>query len=104
MISLATIWGFWSNVSLKTKLYAGAAIVIVFALLRWRAAGINAALREVERKDAERAQRLRERIAVARSKHPDGDDDIIERLRDYGQLREDDHDLMHGAETRSSNL
>ena len=104
MISLATIWGFWANVSLKTKLYAGAALVIVIALLRWRAAGINAALDEVRRKDAERAQRLRERIAVARSRHPDGDDDIIERLREFGRLRDDDHDLVHGTQTRSAEL
>lgn len=87
--AVALVTKFVGNVSLKTKLYGAAAVVIIFALLRWRNAGIKAAVEEVQRKDRERAQEIRERIAVARSNHPDGDDDIIDRLRDGGHLHED---------------
>lgn len=73
----------------KIKLYAGIAIIIAIALWRWRAMGIRAAIEALERKDRERAQRIKEAVAVARSNHPDGDDDIIDRLHKRGQLRSD---------------
>lgn len=82
-------WAWLRTVPVKLQIYAGVAIVIVIALLRWRALGIQSAIKEIERKDQARAQRIREKIAVARSNHPDGDVDIIERLRKHGRLRDD---------------
>ena len=104
MIILSAIWSYIVNVPTKLKLYAGAALVIIIALLRWRAAGINAALEEVRRKDAAKAQRLRERVAVARSNHPDGDNDIIERLREHNAIRLSELEPVHGTQTRSSDI
>jgi len=89
MITLATIWAWLRGVPVKLQIYAGVAVVIVIALLRWRALGIQSAIKELQRKDLARAQRIREQIAVARSNHPDGDHDIIERLRKHGRLRDD---------------
>lgn len=83
-------WGLFAQIPTKVKLYGGAAIVAIVVLLRWRAAGIKAAIEEIERKDRERAQRIKEKVAIARSQHPDGDNDIVERLRKYGRLRPDE--------------
>lgn len=95
MIALSWLWAWFGTVPTKLKLYGGIAVVIVIALLRWRALGIRAAVKALERKDQERAQRIREKIAVARSRHPDGDVDIIERLRDYGAIR---HESAHAVQ------
>ena len=73
----------------KIKLYTGVAIVIVIALLRWRQVGINSAIEKLEKRDHERAQKIKERVAVARSRYPDGDVDIVARLREYGHLRDE---------------
>ena len=88
-VALIWLWSWFAQVPTKLKIYGAAALVAVVVLLRWRSAGIKAAIEELERKDRERAQRIKEKVAVARSNHPDGDNDIIERLREHGRLRED---------------
>lgn len=86
---LKTVLDFTIGIPTKVKLYGAATLFIVIALFRWRAVGIRKAVGEVKRKDEERAQKIRERVAVARSKHPDGDVDIIKRLRKMGAIRND---------------
>lgn len=88
MIIGPALWAWFGAVPARVKIYIGVAIAIVIALWRWRAAGINAAIDKIKLEEKERAQRIKEQIAVSRSNHPDGDNDIIERLRKHGNLRD----------------
>lgn len=81
--------GWLLAVPTRLKIYAGVGIIIVLALLRWRSAGITAAVEELKRKDRENARQIRHNAMVARSRYPDGDDDVLERLRKSGRLRDD---------------
>lgn len=64
------IVGAWNTISLKTKLYALLAVVVILALLHWRHKAVSKAIenlvREMEDADRRKADRLTRKLDANR--------------------------------------